>query len=73
MTTDELHQWIRSLDQLCYLAESRGLSGQMIAGTLLARVQHWYLKDNEHDIDGLVKLCEYSIENLKRRPKFDIE
>jgi hypothetical protein len=65
--SDEL---LLALDRICAHAYGQGMDPKLIAGTLLARSEHWYLTQNEHDIDGLIKLLNYALKPLESRPKF---
>jgi len=70
---DDVEQFLTDLDQLCFAAEQSGLSSTMIAGTLLARTQNWYLKDDPADLDGLERLYDSALKLIQSRPRFDIE
>jgi len=72
MNEDDLEDFLTAFDGLCLAALSAGFTPSALAGAVLARVQHLYLADGAADIDGLVKLLQYSIDNLNDRPKWDI-
>jgi hypothetical protein len=73
MTDHDLEDFLRTFDSLCAAALLAGFTPSALSGAVLARVQHLYLADGSADIDGLVKLLQYSIDNLNARPKWDIE
>jgi hypothetical protein len=74
MTTDrDLEEFLRAFDGLTLAALAAGFTPSSLAGAVLARVQHLYLADGSADIEGLVKLLQYSIDNLEARPKWNIE
>jgi hypothetical protein len=73
MTDKDLEEFLTVFDGLCQAALLAGFTPATLSGAILARVQHLYLADGAADIDGLVKLLKYSIDNLDNRPKWDIE
>lgn len=73
MTNDDLEQFLHTFDSLCAAALLAGFTPASLSGAVLARVQHLYLADGSADIDGLVKLLQYSIDSLEARPRWDIE
>jgi hypothetical protein len=73
MTDKDLEEFLHVFDGLCQAALLAGFTPSALSGAILARVQHLYLADGSADIEGLVKLLEYSIDNLNSRPKWDIE
>ena len=72
MTENDLEDFLRAFDGLTMAALAAGFTPSALAGAVLARVQHLYLADGSADIDGLVKLLQYSIDNLENRPRWDI-
>lgn len=70
---DTLRELLREVDEACHRANQQGMSGRMIAGTLLARVQHWYILQDPADIKGLEELLEYGLKQLRDRPSWDID
>jgi hypothetical protein len=74
MTTDrDLEEFLTAFDGLTMAALQVGFTPSSLAGAVLARVQHLYLADGSADIEGLVKLLQYSIDSLEARPKWNIE
>jgi hypothetical protein len=73
MTDRDLEEFLRTFDSLCAAALLAGFTPSALSGAVLARVQHLYLADGSADIDGLVKLLQYSIDSLEARPRWDIE
>lgn len=73
MTERDLEQFLEAFDALTVAAMSLGFTPSALAGAVLARVQHLYLADGSADIEGLIKLLKYSVDNLENRPKWDIE
>jgi hypothetical protein len=73
MTDRDLEEFLQTFDSLCAAALLAGFTPASLSGAVLARVQHLYLADGSADIAGLVKLLQYSIDNLEARPKWDIE
>lgn len=73
MNQHDLEDFLRAFDGLCAAALLAGFTPSALSGAVLARVQHLYLADGSADIDGLVKLLQYSIDNLNNRPRWDIE
>jgi hypothetical protein len=72
MTEKDLEDFLGAFDGLAMAALAAGFTPSALAGAVLARVQHLYLADGSADIDGLVKLLQYSIDNLENRPRWDI-
>ena len=74
MTTDhDLETFLTAFDGLTLAALAAGFTPSALAGAVLARVQHLYLADGSADLDGLVKLLQYSIDSLNARPQWRIE
>ena len=73
MNQHDLEEFLTAFDGLTMAALSVGFTPTALAGAVLARVQHLYLADGSADIDGLVRLLQYSIDNLNARPKWTIE
>lgn len=73
MTDHDLEQFLEAFDALTIAALGMGFTPSALAGAVLARVQHLYLADGAADIEGLIKLLKYSVDNLESRPKWDIE
>jgi len=73
MTQHDLEEFLEAFDGLTMAALAAGFTPSALAGAVLARVQHLYLADGAADIDGLVRLLQYSIDNLENRPTWDIE
>jgi hypothetical protein len=73
MTENELAEFLTVFDGLCSAALLAGFTPAGLSGAILSRVQHLYLADGSADIEGLVKLLQYSIDTLNARPKWDIE
>ena len=73
MNNDQLEEFLTAFDSLCAAALLAGFTPASLSGAVLARVQHLYLADGSADLDGLVKLLQYSIDNLNNRPKWTIE
>lgn len=72
MNEEDFEQFLEAFDALCVAAMSAGFSPSALAGAVLARVQHLYLADGAADIEGLVRLLQYSIDNLNARPTWEI-
>ena len=72
MTDKDLEEFLTVFDGLCQAALLAGFSPAVLSGAILARVQHLYLADGSADIEGLVKLLQYSIDNLNARPSWEI-
>jgi hypothetical protein len=73
MTEHDLEDFLTAFDGLTMAALAAGFTPTALAGAVLARVQHLYLADGAADLDGLVRLLQYSIDNLNNRPKWTIE
>jgi len=73
MTDHDLAEFLHVFDGLCEAALMAGFTPATLSGAILARVQHLYLADGSADIEGLVKLLQYSIDNLNARPQWKIE
>ena len=73
MNEEDFEEFLLAFDSLCMAALAAGFTPPALAGAVLARVQHLYLADGSADLDGLVRLLEYSIENLNARPKWEID
>ena len=73
MTNEDLEEFLRVFDGLCEAAVLAGFTPAALSCAILARVQHLYLADGSADIVGLIKLLQYSIDNLEGRPRWDIE
>jgi len=73
MTEHDLEKFLTAFDGLTMAALAAGMTPSGLAGAVLARVQHLYLADGSADIEGLVKLLQYSIDNLNARPRWTIE
>jgi len=73
MSNPDLEEFLTAFDSLCSAALLVGFTPSALSGAVLARVQHLYLADGSADIEGLVKLLQYSIDNLENRPRWDIE
>jgi hypothetical protein len=73
MTEHDLEDFLTAFDVLTMAALAAGFTPTALAGAVLARVQHLYLADGAADLDGLVRLLQYSIDNLNNRPKWIIE
>ena len=73
MNQNDLEEFLTAFDGLTMAALAVGFTPSALAGAVLARVQHLYLADGSADIEGLIRLLQYSIDNLERRPKWDIE
>lgn len=67
----DIEYFLKDLDRVCWSAYQEGLSGPMLASTMLARVQHWYLMEDPSDLSGMIRLLEHSIRTLEDRPRFD--
>ena len=72
MTDKDLEEFLHVFDGLCQAALLAGFSPATLSGAILSRVQHLYLADGSADIEGLVKLLQYSIDNLNNRPSWEI-
>lgn len=72
MNEQQTQSLLSELDQLFMEYRSEGVSSAMIAGTLLARVGHYYLVDDPADLEGLESLLEYALSSIKGRPRWDI-
>lgn len=64
---------LAGIDAAAFRAQSQGMDPHKIAGAFLARTQHWYLKDDPSDLEGLERLMEYALKSIRDRPRFDIE
>jgi hypothetical protein len=73
MTQHDLEEFLSAFDGLTLAALAAGFTPSGLAGAVLARVQHLYLADGSADIEGLIRLLQYSIDNLENRPKWTIE
>jgi hypothetical protein len=73
MSNHDLEEFLTAFDGLTMAAMAVGFTPTALAGAVLARVQHLYLADGSADIAGLVKLLQYSIDNLENRPRWEIE
>ena len=74
MNEDELDEFLVAFDLLCLTAMTEfHATPAMLAGAVLARVQHLYLADDQADIEGLVKLLSYSVDQLNQRPQWPID
>jgi len=73
MTDRDLEEFLTAFDGLTLAALAAGFTPSSLAGAVLARVQHLYLADGSADLDGLIKLLQYSIDNLEARPRWDID
>lgn len=73
MNQNDLEEFLTAFDSLCAAALLVGFTPSALSGAVLARVQHLYLADGSADIAGLIKLLQYSIDNLENRPKWTIE
>jgi hypothetical protein len=73
MTQHDLEEFLSAFDGLTLAALAAGFTPSSLAGAVLARVQHLYLADGSADIEGLIRLLQYSIDNLENRPKWTIE
>jgi hypothetical protein len=74
MNEDELDDFLVAFDLLCLTAMSEfHATPAMLAGAVLARVQHLYLADGQADVEGLIKLLTYSVDQLAQRPKWSID
>ncbi len=72
MNEEDFEEFLTAFDTLCVAALASGFTAPALAGAVLARVQHLYLADGSADIEGLVRLLQYSIDNLNSRPSWDI-
>lgn len=72
MTEQAFEDFLQAFDLLAMSALSTGISPSALAGAVLARAQHLYLADGSADVDGLVRLLQYSIDNLNARPSWEI-
>ena len=68
-----IEEYLNLVDAASHAAMLMGLQPAELAGALLARVQQLYTLGPEPDLDGLERLLEYSLEQLKNRPRFDID
>jgi hypothetical protein len=72
MNDAALEEFLQAFDLLAMAAMTTGLTPAALSGAILARVQHLYLADGSADIEGLVRLLQYSIDNLNSRPSWEI-
>ena len=67
-----LEEFLNIVDVAATAAMGFGVQPAELAGVLLARCQQLYTLGEDPDLDGLERLLEYSLEQLRTRPKFDI-
>jgi len=72
MNEEDFDDFLTAFDALCLAALAAGFSPSALSGAVLARVQHLYLADGQADVEGLVRLLQYSIDNLNARPTWEI-
>lgn len=72
MSQFDLEYFLRQLDQLVLEQLEEGASPNLIAGALLARVEHYYLLTDPSDLAGLERLLHHALSIIESRPKWDI-
>lgn len=67
-----LEEFLNIVDAASTAAIAFGVQPAELAGVLLARTQQLYTHGEDPDLPGLERLLEYSLEQLRTRPRFDI-
>ena len=68
-----VEEFLNIVDASSHAAMLMGVKPAELAGALLARVQQLYTLGPDPDLPGLERLLTYSLEQIRNRPKFDIE
>lgn len=69
----DLKDFLATLDALCTIALSSGMTNTAIAGALLARCQQLYLADGQADLQGLSDLLKAAQSWIDQRPTWPVE
>ena len=67
-----LEEFLNIVDAASTAAIAFGVEPAELAGALLARTQQLYTHGEDPDLAGLERLLEYSLDQLRTRPRFDI-
>lgn len=70
---DEIIELLAGIDRAGLQAIEAGMDPKKIAGTFLARAQHWYLMQDPSDLEGMERLMEYALKTIRDRPRFNVE
>lgn len=70
---ENIDTYLRDIDQASAQAMAEGAKLSELAGALLARVNHYYLMNDPSDLEGLERLLEHALEQIRNRPRWEID